>query len=380
MARKNQWKVRKDSKSNSYIIDIHYLDEHGVRRRFRRSAGRGVGRREADRKARALYRELEQNPMAFVETYAQPQATRATMPFSAVAGRYFEDSAKVRLRASTRRRYEQILRVHVVPSFGKMDLLAIKKADVLKYQSEKLAAGAAPKSINEHVSLLRSVFKFAIDHELCEVSPTQGVKPLRVDNGGYHWLSCDEGEVFLAAVREHEPRHFPVFLAALRTGMRQGELIALRWQDVRFDQGHIFVRHSVDRGVLGPTKGNKPRMIPMTADLRDELFPLRGQPDAYVFARNDSRPTTGNILKNPMRRVKNAIGRPELRFHDLRHSTASQLVERGVQIQVIQQLMGHQDLKTTLRYAHLREGMLVDAISLLGPQLDDRDTFALAAK
>ncbi|MCP4838141.1 MAG: hypothetical protein GY894_02090 [Planctomycetes bacterium] len=74
-------------------------------------AGKGVGEREAKRKARALYRERQRDPMAFVETFAQPRPARAALPFGGVAGRYFEEEVKVRLRASTQRRHEQILRV-----------------------------------------------------------------------------------------------------------------------------------------------------------------------------------------------------------------------------------------------------------------------------
>ncbi len=122
MARKNPWKVRKDTKSDSFIIDFSYRDEHGTLKRYRRSAGRKVGKREAEQKARALYREMQRDPLAFVETFAQARPTRPAYPFADVAGAYFTEEVEVHKRPSTQRTHEQILRVHLVPHFARTDV------------------------------------------------------------------------------------------------------------------------------------------------------------------------------------------------------------------------------------------------------------------
>jgi integrase len=382
MARKNPWKVRPDTKSNSYIIDFSYRDEHGRLCRYKRSAGKGVGRKEAEQQARALYHQKERDPRAFITTFVHKPRPVAAYPFQDVAGRYYEDEVRLELRPSTQRTHEQVIRVHLVPRFGKEDLRSIDAAAVRRYRADKLREGKSRKSVNNHVSVLSSIFRFAIQQEWCEMNPTRDIKPLRVENQGYNWLDCGRSECFMAAVKDNDPQHLPLFLTALRTGLRQGELIALRWKDIRFDaapSGGINVRHSMHQGVLGPTKGNEPRWVPLTEDLRDVLIARRGEPDGFVFTRSGGRPLTGNVIKNPMRRAKMAINRPELRFHDLRHSFASQLVEQGVQLQAVQKLLGHKDIQTTMRYAHLCPGVLEQAVSRLDPSKRNRLGLTLVA-
>lgn len=367
MAHKNRWTVSPDPKSSSFLISFSYKDAHGVPRWYRKSAGRKVGRREAEAKARALYLELEKDPKAFVERFATPAPKKAVrLPFADVAATYLDEHVAASCRPSTRRTHEQMLRLHLVPAFGDGDLRDVRASDVDAYVTGKRREGLSGKTVRNHISVLSSLFAFAIRREWVEHNPARGVTLPKSTDRGFDWLDAHAAELFLEAVRQQDPAHADLFLVALRTGMRQGELLALRWADLRFDAGVVDVRHSLFRGKLGPTKGGKPRQVPMHDDVRAALFPRRGDPSAYVFATDTGAPLTGNIVKNPMRRAREAIGKPALRFHDLRHSFASQLVVAGVPLQAVQQLLGHRDIKTTLRYSHLAPGVLVSAVAMLG--------------
>lgn len=359
--RKTPWNVRKDHKSNSWIIDFGYRDAAGNARRFRRSAGKGVTRKQAEAKAAALYRQYQRDPMAFAEHLGRSLHGTKAVPFSGVARRYYEEEVLVRLRPATQRTHEQILRVHLYPAFGDQDLRTITARDVAAYQARKKREGKSTKSINNQVGVLSRVFEFAIQQELHDDNPAKKVRPLRVDRPTEVWLEREQADAFLAAVAENDPEYWPLFLAALRTGMRQGELLALRWQDVYLDQGLILVRHSMHRGVVGPTKGNKVRRVPIAQDLAERA----GAPEDFVFAQKDGSPLTPNMVKNPHYRAREAIGMPNLRFHDLRHSFASQLVSAAVPFPAIQRLLGHADITTTTRYAHLAPDGLRAAVATL---------------
>jgi|GEM_PF-4279413 len=101
----SRWKVYQTPKSNSWIIDFHYRDEHGLPKRFRRSAGRAVGKKDAERKARALYREMQRDPIAFVEEVVQSRRTAAdAKPFHEVADIYYSEHVLLRLNPDVSRR------------------------------------------------------------------------------------------------------------------------------------------------------------------------------------------------------------------------------------------------------------------------------------
>jgi integrase len=135
--------------------------------------------------------------------------------------------------------------------------------------------------------------------------------------------------------------------------MRQGELLALRWQDVDFTRRVICVENSLYDGQLCPTKSYGRREIRMVNELVEALLPLRNNGSAFVFPAQDCGPLHPKTLGRPLARAIKRSGVKRIRFHDLRHTAASHLVMAGVPIKTVQEILGHSDLAMTLRYAHL---------------------------
>lgn len=189
------------------------------------------------------------------------------------------------------------------------------------------------------------------------------------------FLTLEEIDQMLAAVRpgmfEHIDR--PMFMADVMTGMRKGDLVALRWRDVDFHAARIRVRRNYSCGEFGTLKTRRStRSIPMTPELADALLALRAispwrKPDDLVFA----HPEHGGVIPkaNIARRFRAALkagGVDEShRFHDLRHTFGTHMAAAAVPMRTLQEWMGHRDLATTQRYADYapseREGEMVAA-------------------
>ncbi|MCP4545741.1 MAG: site-specific integrase [bacterium] len=156
-------------------------------------------------------------------------------------------------------------------------------------------------------------------------------------------------------------------LTALRTGMRRGELLALKWACVDFLHSVIRVEASDWQGKLGPTKTGRARNIPMTQELRAALEKHRrhSSESEFVFCNSDGKPLRFTQIKRPLYAACRAAGLPEVQWHVFRHSFASQLVMEGVNLKAVQELLGHRSFNMTLRYSHLAPNVLSEAVETL---------------
>ena len=182
----------------------------------------------------------------------------------------------------------------------------------------------------------------------------------------YGVVSADECELLLSSadgvVRE-------MILLTLRTGLRPGELTGLQWSSIDWQNRIMTVRYSRcdRRKKLGPTKNNRERHIPIDVDVYEVLF-RRMKSSGYVFldARGMSFNTKAiNLL---LERACEEAGLRRITWHVLRHTFASHLAMRGVPLPVVQQLLGHSSITTTMRYAHVAPSTLRMAIDLLNPK------------
>jgi integrase len=224
----------------------------------------------------------------------------------------------------------------------------------------RVEKGIKPATANRYASLLSSVFKFAVDRDLCRENPAKGVRREREELRPVPFISDADVRRLIVETRHPEMGAFVRVLSD--TGLRRSEALALRWRDVDLRRGVLTVRKS---------KTRVPREVPLTAAcaaaLRDQaarqaVIPLHGRGPVWGHLAAIRPDAATRRFKTIAKRA----GLPDLRLHDLRHGFACRLRETGAPIQVIAQLCGHKSLTTTLRYSrHMATDSLRNAIVAL---------------
>jgi integrase len=156
-----------------------------------------------------------------------------------------------------------------------------------------------------------------------------------------------------------------MIFVAMRTGLRRGELLGLRWVDVDLDVGRILVRQAYVRGHFVTPKSGKPREVPLGDEVIEELRIHRHERGPLVFCDHEGKPFTSGMLMWPLDRARrNAKLRP-IGWHVLRHTFASHLAMRGKPLKVIQEMLGHSSIETTMIYSHLMPEIAREAVKSL---------------
>jgi integrase len=258
--------------------------------------------------------------------------------------------------------YKIILNRHLIPFFGERPLERIKPDDVVALMAAKQRDGLSYKTINNILNFLHGLFRHAMKRGWTNANPVAAVDRPRGSGADpdIRFLDLEEFEALLRAVPDDVlgATERVLYRAAGMTGLRQGELVALRWRDVDWGAGVIRVRRNYTRGEFGKPKSRRSsRAVPMADRLAAELD-RHFQASAYradddlVFV----HPQTGHVLdaSKIRKRYKEALARAglrEVRFHDLRHTFGTHMAAAGAPLRAIQEWMGHRDYKTTLVYA-----------------------------
>ena len=207
-----------------------------------------------------------------------------------------------------------------------------------------------PASVNRELALLKHMYSKAVEWGKVKENPVKKVKLLKGEVKRVRFLLPDEIQQLLSNCADHLK---PIVTVALHTGMRKGELLNLRWDQLNFEQGII---------TLEDTKNHERRDIPMNETVKGALGSVEKKGES-VFCNEDGQ-TFANVRRSFDTAVRKS-GITDFRFHDLRHTFASNLVMEGVDIMTVKELMGHKDLTMTLRYAHLAPNHKTRAINIL---------------
>jgi integrase len=261
----------------------------------------------------------------------------------------------------------------LVTIFGAYPLRALNSRLLEQYQTERMEkgnklvkvkpqGGNKPATINRHVATIKAMFTKAVEWELVEedvLKKVRKVKLLEENNRRLRYLSKEECQALVGECRGHLR---PIVIMALNTGMRRGEILSLKWDNV--DMKHGFI-------LLDKTKNGERREIPINGTLRATLAGIPRRLDLpHVFINPDTDLPYGDI-KNAFNRALRKAGIRDFHFHDLRHTFASHLVMGGQDITTVKDLLGHKTLTMTLRYSHLAPAHTVKAVELLDSILNE---------
>ncbi|HPR64849.1 MAG TPA: site-specific integrase [Thermoanaerobaculia bacterium] len=256
----------------------------------------------------------------------------------------------------------------LVKKYGGLPLQKFGTRQVEHLQTELLNDGKKPASVNRILRTLSHMFTKAVDWEMVDKTVhdrIRRVKMLPEDNKRLRYLTLEECHELLRVCDDHLK---PIVIMALNTGMRRGEILNLRWDNIDMKNGFILLDQS-------QTKNKQRREIPINDTVRQTLQSITRRLDVpYIFI----NPGTGK----PFREIKNgfwsALRRAKIqdfRFHDLRHTFASHLVMSGVDIATVKDLLGHKTLEMTLRYAHLAPSHKINAVTILDNRLNESQLY-----
>lgn len=231
---------------------------------------------------------------------------------------------------------------HLLPVFGEMRLNEITQLKVRRYIAARKNDGVSNSTVNKEIACLKSALSRAVEWEYIVASPLQKFSQLREDPPRERYLTQEEAQRLIDASPEYL-RNIIVF--ALGTGMRRSEIFSLKWDDVTLDEKRGTGRITV----IG--KGNKRRTIPVNETVYELLLNVRRKRTGYVFASSVNGKKRDNVKRSFASALKDA-GIRNFRFHDLRHTAASWMVQRGVELYAVQKILGHANIATTQRYAH----------------------------
>lgn len=284
------------------------------------------------------------------------------------------------LRAQSLRRYRQVLKDHIVPALGARPLTRLEPEELQRLYAAKIRAGLSPATVRMIHFVLHRALRDAVRWGRCGHNPADQVDPPRLPRKEAAVLGIDEVRAVLDEAIGH-PFEL-LFRTAIMTGLRRGELLALRWRDIELERGVIIVRGTLQPSPAGhppliaePKSASSRRTLAIDADLVARLASHRRAwpslwdghggppgPDDFVFVSATGRPISPSSLLLSWSRLLRRTGVSHVPFHATRHTAATLMLGAGVSPRVASERLGHATVAMTLdRYSHVSDSLRRDA-------------------
>lgn len=302
--------------------EIWYIDLYVDGRRIRKAVG---SKKDAENALVATKADILRGEFKF--------KSKIRKKFEDFSKEYLE-YAKVNKKSWTR---DEIILEHLKGHFKGKILSKISAKDIEEYKQKRLEK-VKPPTVNRELAILKNMFFLAMKWKYADENPVKQVKFFQERQLAIRTLKKDEAKRLIEAAGDHLK---PIIKTALGTGMRRGELLKLKWNDIDFDNHFIYLKE---------TKTGVIRKVPMSQMVERTLRDIKRKCE-FVF----QSPRTKKRQKHIRTAWYNACERAgiqDLRFHDLRHTAATWMVAAGIDLVTVKDILGHANIKTTMRYAH----------------------------
>lgn len=283
---------------------------------------------------------------------------------------WLEESAKPGVRPRTFQSYSELVNVHLIPGLGRIPLTKLTQQHIQQLINAKLSDGLSPRRVQYMHAVLRRALGQAEKWDLVSRNVAKLVDPPRVVQAEIRPFTPDESRMFLTAIRGE--RLEALYVLAISTGLRQGELLGLSWSDVDLAGRELTVRTTLQRirgdiFFLEPKTARSRRTIALPDFVVDALHAHRGrqmgekllaadqwETSDLIFTTPFGKPLTDRVARDHFYRILDRAGLRRQRFHDLRHCCASLLIARHVEPRVVMETLGHSTIGMTMNtYAHV---------------------------
>jgi integrase len=252
-------------------------------------------------------------------------------------------------RPATLREKRKHLDLRILPVLGRVPLSAIDRRKVDVFFASLAGKELSTKYCKNIGGTLHKILATAVEWDLLEKLPR--FPKITVPDAEWDWFTAEETRALLAKARS--PEEYALLLFPFDTGARAGEQLGLHWGDIDWHNRKVVFRRAISEGLLGPTKSGKTRHVPLTPALAEALKAIRHLRGKHVFCNDDGSPLSLWQLHERLEGACRRAGLRRIRWHDTRHSFASQLTSAGVPLRQVQEYLGHSSITMTMRYAHL---------------------------